>query len=912
MKGPATRDVARRRALADRLADRLAFARPLLRLAVANLRRRKAQSALLVAGIALGVAVVVAIDLANASALAAFRRSAAAVTGRATHRIVGGPTGIDARDYVRIATDPSLTAVAAAPVVEGLVEVPALGDRTLTLLGIDPLADAPFRDLLTGAAGDQARVVALSAAGGSRRGADPVSGPGMLLARSDGVLLGRALADAAGIDVGASLIVDAGGGPITATLIGILDAPDALGRRALDGLVLADIGAAQAFLGRGGRLDRIDLRLPEAPAARDAALTALAGLLPPSAVIEPAGAAADTVASMTDAFRLNLTALSLLALLVGMFLIFNTVRFNVVQRRPVLASLRALGVTRGQICALVLAEAAALGVVGAVLGVGLGLLMGRGAVALVSRTINDLYFAVDVRNVDASPASLVRGALAGLTAALLAAALPALEAARVPPVTALRRSTAEEGAHRGVRRGATAALACALAGTALLVVPSRSVALGFVALGLIVFAFALLAPAATVGTMAVLRPVLTRVLGLPGRMAPRDVVRSLSRTGVAVGALMVALSVSIGVGIMVGSFRQTVQDWLAQTLQADIFISPAAAGPGRGGRTLPPEVAERFRALPEVADVATAHPVRLRTAATDEDAAGEGAAADAEPIDVLVVGRDIAGDGRRYLSAAGDAAAVRRALDAGAVTISEPLARRLSLTTGDVLTLRSDNGPRTFPIAGVFNDYGADRGIALMLDTVYRAAWDDPRITNMAVTLRPGVDADAFTAELAGRFGRVDGTRLEFRSNRSLRAEVFQVFDRAFAITTALQVLAVVVAFIGVLAALSAVQLERARENATLRATGMTVGQVIRLALTQTGLLGLVAGVLSWPAGLTLALILIYVINRRSFGWTIQTHIDPMIFARALVLAVAAALLAGLAPAWRLVRMPIAASLREE
>lgn len=907
MKGPATRDVARRRALAERLAGRLAFARPLLRLAVANLRRRKAQSALLVAGIALGVAVVVAIDLANASALAAFRRSAAAVTGRATHRIVGGPTGIDARDYVRIATDPSLTAVAAAPVVEGLVEVPALGDRTLTLLGIDPLADAPFRDLLTGAAGDQARVVALSAAGAGRRGADPVSGPGMLLSRSDGVLLGRALADAAGIDVGATLIVDTGGGPITATLIGILDAPDALGRRALDGLVLADIGAAQAFLGRGGRLDRIDLRLPEAPAARDAALTALAALLPPSAVIEPAGAAADTVASMTDAFRLNLTALSLLALLVGMFLIFNTVRFNVVQRRPVLASLRALGVTRGQICALVLAEAAALGVVGAVLGVGLGLLMGRGAVALVSRTINDLYFAVDVRNVDASPASLVRGALAGLAAALLAAALPALEAARVPPVTALRRSTAEEGAHRGVRRGAMAALACALAGAALLVVPSRSVALGFVALGLIVFAFALLAPAATVGTMAVLRPVLARVLGLPGRMAPRDVVRSLSRTGVAVGALMVALSVSIGVGIMVGSFRQTVQDWLAQTLQADIFISPAAAGPGRTGRTLPPEVAERFRALPEVADVATAHPVRLRTAATDEDAA-----ADAEPIDVLVVGRDIAGDGRRYLSAAGDAAAVRRALDAGAVTISEPLARRLSLTTGDVLTLRSDNGPRTFPIAGVFNDYGADRGIALMLDTVYRAAWDDPRITNMAVTLRPGVDADAFTAELAGRFGRVDGTRLDFRSNRSLRAEVFQVFDRAFAITTALQVLAVVVAFIGVLAALSAVQLERARENATLRATGMTVGQVIRLALTQTGLLGLVAGVLSWPAGLTLALILIYVINRRSFGWTIQTHIDPMIFARALVLAVAAALLAGLAPAWRLVRMPIAASLREE
>jgi putative ABC transport system permease protein len=300
-----------------------------------------------------------------------------------------------------------------------------------------------------------------------------------------------------------------------------------------------------------------------------------------------------------------------------------------------------------------------------------------------------------------------------------------------------------------------------------------------------------------------------------------------------------------------------------------------------------------------VADVATAHPVALRSAAGGS-------------VDVVVVSRDIAGDGRRYLSAIGDGAAVTRALAGGAVTISEPLSRRLGVGAGDVLTLESDRGPRAFPIAGVYDDYGADRGIALMLDPVYRAAWDDRRVTSLALTLRAGVDADAYAAGLRTRFARLDGVRLDVRSNRGLRAEVMAVFDRAFAITTALQILAVVVAFIGVLAALLAVQLERARENATLRATGMTVFQVGGLAMAQTGLLGLVAGLLSWPAGLTLALILVYVINRRSFGWTIQTHIDPAIFARALGLAVAAALLAGLAPAWRLVRQPIAASLREE
>lgn len=860
--------------------------RPLARLAVAQLRRRKAQSALLVASIALGVAVVVAVDLANASAMAAFRRASATVAGRATHAIVGGPTGLDERLYARLATDPRLAAAAVAPVVEAIVDVPALGGRSLTLLGVDPLADAPFRDLLGGAAGDQARAGGLDA------------GPGAFVTRDDGVVLGRALAAAAGVALGGTLALEAGR-PVTATVVALLEGADPLARRALDGLIVADVGAAQALLGRPGRLDRIDVRLPEAPAARAEALAVLAAALPPTAVVEPAGAAATAVASMTAAFRLNLTALSLLALLVGMLLIFNTVRFSVVQRRTTLATLRALGVTRGQIVALVVAEAAVLGAVGAAVGVALGLVLGRGAIALVSQTINDLYFVVEVTRVDLAPAALARGALAGLAAAMVAAALPAIEAAAVPPVTALRRSTVEAGARHGAGRGAAAAALCALAGAGLLAWPSRSVALGFVALGLVVFAFALVAPATTVIAMAVLRPVLGRRFGLLGRLAPRGVVRSLSRTGVAVGALAVALCVSIGVSIMVQSFRLTVEDWLAQTLAADVFVSPAAAGSARAGRTLDPAVADVFRGLREVADVATAHAVTLRSRAHG-------------PIDVLAVDRDIAGAGRRYLATVDGPAAMPRALADGRLAISEPLARRLGLGAGDTLTLQSDRGPRTFAIAGVFYDYGADRGLALMADPVYRAGWDDARLTSLALTLTPGVDADAYAASLQDRFGRQGGARLRIQSNRGLRAEVMAVFDRAFAITTALQLLAVVVAFIGVLTALSAVQLERARENATLRATGMTVGQVGALALAQTGLLGLVAGLLSWPAGLTLALILVTVINRRSFGWTIETHVDPAVFGRALVLAVAAALLAGLAPAWRLVRQPIAASLREE
>ena len=210
----------------------------------------------------------------------------------------------------------------------------------------------------------------------------------------------------------------------------------------------------------------------------------------------------------------------------------------------------------------------------------------------------------------------------------------------------------------------------------------------------------------------------------------------------------------------------------------------------------------------------------------------------------------------------------------------------------------------------MFYDYGSQQGTVFLSEAAYRAGWHDDGVSTAAVTLRGGVDADAFTRGLAARLP--EPGQLRVQGTRGLRAEVLKVFDRAFAITTALQVLSIVVAFIGVLSALLALQLERQREFATLRATGLTRRQLGGLSFLETGLVGAVAGLLSWPAGLALALLLIYVINRRSFGWTIQVHFGPDAFVWAFLLAVGAALLAGVYPAWQLGRLPIARALREE
>ena len=358
-------------------------------------------------------------------------------------------------------------------------------------------------------------------------------------------------------------------------MAGLLAPGDDLSRRALDGLIVVDIATAQEVLGMVGKLSRIDLIVP-AGGAGEAALGAIQALLPPGARIDPTAARQGTVSEMTAAFSLNLTALSLLALVVGMFLIYNTVTFSVVQRRPVLGTLRALGMTRREIFLLILGEAGLLGVLGAALGLVLGVLLGQGAVQMVTQTVNDLFFAVAVREVELPVWTLAKGAAIGVLAALIGAAVPAWEATSVPPAGALKRSNIEERTRRLLPWLAVAAVGCMGLGL-LLMIPAWNLVLTFAGLFAIVLGAALLTPLLTLWLMQGVER-LVRNAGVVERMAPRTVVRSLSRMAVAVAALMVSVSVIIGVGVMIASFRQTVELWLGDVLQADIFIAaPAAA-----------------------------------------------------------------------------------------------------------------------------------------------------------------------------------------------------------------------------------------------------------------------------------------------------------------------------------------------
>ncbi|MEO0489642.1 MAG: ABC transporter permease, partial [Cyanobacteria bacterium J06659_2] len=251
-------------------------------------------------------------------------------------------------------------------------------------------------------------------------------------------------------------------------------------------------------------------------------------------------------------------------------------------------------------------------------------------------------------------------------------------------------------------------------------------------------------------------------------------------------------------------------------------------------------------------------------------------------------------------------------LEAGeGVIISEALMLRAGVFEApETVTLESPQGPQTFPVLAVFYDYSSDRGTILLDNDLYLALWQDPDIASLGLFVKPGVSVDGVVARLRETFkGRQD---LVAQSNRNLRQGSLEIFDRTFAITGALRLLAVVVAFIGVLSALMSLQLERTRELGILRANGMTPGQMWQLTLLETGIMGSLAGFFAMPLGYVLAWILIYVINVRSFGWTLQMQIEPGYFWQAWVVAVIAALLAGVYPAWRLGKMAVATAIRQD
>ncbi|HVM31662.1 MAG TPA: FtsX-like permease family protein [bacterium] len=840
------------------------------RMTLRHWTREPWRAAVTLAGVALGIALVVAIRLSSQAAQSSFERSLGLMAGRADLSLTqqGGPFSESV--FAQLAPTRALGIM--MPLVRGKLAPTAAPRDQLEVLGADLLKDNLVRDYRL-----------LGPGGGDLGWRDLLQD----LPRPDAIFLTQKFADENGIKAGQAAGFLVGDRRVQLYVAGLL-ADEGAGR-ALDGsLAVMDLATAQKLFGKLGELDEIQW-VSRSEADRKSLAAELARELPPSFVIQRPSQRNGQVEKMLRAFKTNLLALALVSLLVGAFLVYNSMSIAVLRRLGEIGTLRALGAGRGDILRLTLFEAAALGLVGAGAGVFLGRVLARQALTLVGGTLSDLYLYAPLGDGLSLGGDTLAWALMGFLLILLAGLPPALWASQVPPAFSTRAGAPESLFARS--RGALALLGIlawlGAAGLAMLPPVGGLPLFGYAA------AFALLAGA------ALLTPGLLRIfcgaarrLPLPpeGWLALRNLVSGLGRSSVAVAALVLGVGLMVSVAVMVGSFRSTVILWLGQTLKADLYLRPAADEAGKLESPMGRDTVAAVAAAPGVAAVE-----RLR--GIQYDWRGE---------DLYVASFDIA-VAQKYGSLAfktrGDPTVFFEKLQTTpSVLVSEPLQLKDGFQPGDRFPLQTPSGPLSLPIAAVYYDYSNDRGTVLMDRGLFTKLFKDDGVNGLAVYLKPGVSPEQGREAVLKNLP--PGTQVFLRSNQDLKREVLRVFDRTFAITYAMEGIAVLVAVLGILTTLTALILERGPEIAVLRYLGATRGQVQRTLFWEAGWMGLVGGALGLGVGLLLALLLINVINAQSFGWTIQWRAPWGFLFEALAWVLAATLLAGLYPAQVASRLP--------
>ena len=830
------------------------------------LTRHPAQCGLAISGIALGVAIVIGMVLTQNSARAAFAASLRSVFGTATHFVVA----VDGEDFdeqllaqVRRAAPTLLP----TPVLSGAVGYRLdKGRQSLSVLGVDVFTRHE--------AGPDNAGIALK-----------------FLTTPGAMLLSASTAQRLRLTPGARLAINSAAGAASLLWLGALENNSSAGLARGDDIAIVDIATAQEVLGKSGRLTRIELSTSASTTAT-AQLAAVSHALPRGLQVIDAAQQARGARNLSDAFYTNLDALSLLALLVGGFMIYNTMAFLVMQRQMLFARLRALGVTRAALARLIVAEALLLGGMGGALGCALGYGLATALLAPIGQTLRDHYAASGGTQVVFTPMLAALGmALAALTT-LLAAAVPTWSALQADPAHAARYSVRANSASHGLSRAAWAALACGVLAVVLLGLSSRSLYAGFAALGATILAAMLAVPWLVQHALTRLARRPAAWQGLPVRLAVRGAARSMGRIGMAVAALMAATATSIGVGLMVASFRTAVDDWLNQVLRADVYISSGfdAHAPPR----IDPAFVTRVAGLADVAALSQIRRLRLHD--------GE------RELRVTAYELPLAAQhGFHFLAGA----APWPAWDTQDLAIiSEPLAFHLQRQVGDTIVLPTPAGRRSFHIAGIYTDYGSDSGVLAISLARYRHYWHDQRVHGLGIYPRAAAKRAALSAQLATLMPR-DG-ELALWSNATLKAQSLAVFDRTFAITHALTLFAAAIAALGVFNALLALHLERTREYAMVLALGLAPAALRASLYLQTAVIALLACACALPLGVLIAKLLIAVINIRSFGWSMPLTLAGPALLTPVLGALGAALAATIYPAERALRIDPATALRYE
>ncbi len=830
-----------------------------------NLRYYKKHSLLALLclmGISLGVGIVIAVELINGSALASFSASIDFLSGKASHSVVSQYGRIDEKEFRSIWKHPMVSA--ASPIIDVMATTAETGSDSIRFLGIDPFLDPSFR-------------------GWTPQESDDTAFTSLLAGPIPSIYMSEELAQKHNLKPGAHLTLLKAGLEKKILLVGIIRA--SVSGNLSENLAVMDIASAQELFGRIGRLDRIDLVLRGDPET-------LRKALPDGLTLADANTRKATLNAMLYSFQLNLAAMSLIALFVGVFLIYNFSMFSVLSRREDMSLLLTLGSdTRGLVGAFI-TESLLLSAAGSLLGVVFGYLVAHFSISMVSSTISQLYYQVNVGGVHLTVPIVLSGVGVGLVATLIGVILPALEVAVTPPVLGIKRQSIEDRVS-SLKKWLLALGTLFFIASVLGAWASRfSIFWGFAAAFGMTFAFALMTPASLSIFTHHLGSVLKRVIGsLIGFLAARNIKASLSRTSIAVAALAVALSMTIGVDTMIYSFRGSVASWLDGSLQGDIYISPDTT---KWDHPLPDDLMMKLQADPRVAS--------LEKYSTFDIYINDRLAK------LRVLESELLKDKARFHFIEGSEDAWNE-LPKGSAFISESLSFKSGIRAGEKVRIPTPQGAVEFPVVAVTRDYSSDQGTVQIDRNIYKKLWGDDRVQSIALFLKPGVSTDEVKTSIMNDFRGLEKTVV---SNSQMRETVLGIFDKTFAPTATLKGVSLLVGLLGVATAMMAILMERSRDIRVLGYLGLTSGELGRMNIYQGLIMGFSAFLIASVSGTVLTYIIVHAINYRSFGWSIDIRLNPWVFVETLSLTIAACFASSLYPTLKLMKIRTAPTLKEE
>lgn len=836
------------------------------------------RTALTVVGVAVGVATLVGITAINRSVMDAFRSTIDTIAGKADLTVAAETTGFPEELLDTVRAVPGVThASGGLTVVAPVKDTPT---DSLYLVGVDLLDDGHFRTYESTDT-DMSKL------------ADDLE----FLNSTDRLMLSERYAADHGLKTGSTLTLVTPDGAKDFVVHGLLKETGPT--KAFGGSVaVMFFGSLQEAFGKGRRFDRIDVAIDKT-VGLEAMKERLRKVVGPTIEVDSPDRRGQSVETMVRSFQLGLNLGSAVALLVGVFLVYNTVSIGVVQRRREIGTLRALGATKQRIRTLFTLEAGVLGAIGSLLGLPLGLFIGRGAIAQVSDSVSAIYIRVNAKDVQLGAAELVVGLVLGISGSMFAALRPAWVASGVQPVEALRRDVAVGAGAVQLRSWPTVVGALLLLGAwpmTMLPPPRENLPIGgYFAVFLVLMGTTLLSPLLLRVMNRPYRGPGQAVFGVPGRLAADNFARAPVRTAVPVGALSIGVSMAITIAGFVGSFQASAEKWIDQAVPADLFVTSSAKVAGVQNQPMSASIRDELTPIAGIAETDAiriyAHDVLgLRIfliSLTPEVYEKRG-----KPT--ILSGHLPSWDERK----------------AGWVVVSENFARRRELSVGDSFPVNTPSGQLTYRVSAVIIDYTSDQGSIVIDRKLFMEQFKDDRVDTFHVYLKPEASLEQVRGEITAKLGKKFD--LYVLSNAELRTEALNLVSNAFSVSYAMEFVAVVLALLGVVNTLLAAVLDRTREIGLLRAVGASRSHVIRLFAAEAAFIGLTGGVLGVTVGGVVGAIVTKVVGVQATGWNFPFMYPWQTGVQMLLVATVCAIVAGLYPARRAAKLDVVEALSYE